>query len=527
MLEVVLSNTLGAEARDVLEHPSVKAELSVVPEDARMPDPGPDHRSGFRRSSQDVNELFVKSAYSVATAIGRTVGTSAQMRPLLGPCASAATTEPGVNACVREFVSRFGRISLRRVLSADDIDFYAKLHPSKASIDAASVGQIVATMLTAPDALYQIEDGAAELPGTLARRWLSPVEFANRLTLSMWNAPPTQELIEVVDGTSELDKASVDMLVERVLEDDRFDASAFELAQDWMRVTELAPLDALNDNLDFRAFAGKQAPSSILHSDMKQEVGDFLVYMVRNGMTVRDLLTRSVSFARSPELANLYGVEPWQPGSPPVPVDGRPGIFTRAGTLASGHKNSSPILRGVFLRRALLCMDVPAPPPSVADDLPLVEPDESESTRSAVERITSQSPSCQGCHETFINGLGFALEGFDALGRKRAEERVFDAMGRELAVHPIDKAAIPRVLVDDETPVASAAELAQRMHESGMPGRCLAQSMIRFSLFVGASENSHGCLMERVRQNLERGSMRDAFASLLRSPEFRQRSWID
>ena len=52
-------------------------------------------------------------------------------------------------------------------------------------------------------------------------------------------------------------------------------------------------------------------------------------------------------------------------------------------------------------------------------------------TREVVEALTEMpGTTCAGCHATLINPLGFATENFDALGRFRTEQRLFDATGK-------------------------------------------------------------------------------------------------
>ncbi|MCB1079066.1 MAG: DUF1588 domain-containing protein, partial [Verrucomicrobiae bacterium] len=82
----------------------------------------------------------------------------------------------------------------------------------------------------------------------------------------------------------------------------------------------------------------------------------------------------------------------------------------------SGASLTSPILRGNWLSEVILEEKLPKPPKGVP-----VLPDEAPdglTERQLIERHSSD-PACARCHDR-IDPLGFALEGFDAIGRARS-----------------------------------------------------------------------------------------------------------
>jgi hypothetical protein len=110
---------------------------------------------------------------------------------------------------------------------------------------------------------------------------------------------------------------------------------------------------------------------------------------------------------------------------------GRGGILGLAATLASqsGASRTSPILRGNWVAEVLLGDRLPRPPKDVPK-LPEDESTESLTVRQLVEQHRAD-PRCAHCHER-IDFFGFALEGFDAIGRRRE---------RDLGGRPIDTRA--------------------------------------------------------------------------------------
>ena len=85
----------------------------------------------------------------------------------------------------------------------------------------------------------------------------------------------------------------------------------------------------------------------------------------------------------------------------------------------SGASRTSPILRGNWLSEVLLGEKLPKPPQGVPP-LPEEQSQQQLTVRQLVERHTSDNR-CSGCHLR-IDPYGYALEGFDAIGRLRTTD---------------------------------------------------------------------------------------------------------
>src|SRR5262249_33019868 len=108
---------------------------------------------------------------------------------------------------------------------------------------------------------------------------------------------------------------------------------------------------------------------------------------------------------------------------------GRGGILGLATTLAkqSGASRTSPILRGNWVSEVLLGEKLPRPP----RDVPRLPVEETATDGLTVRQLVAKHTTearCASCHQK-IDPFGFALEGFDAIGRLRE---------RDLAGRPID-----------------------------------------------------------------------------------------
>ena len=145
-------------------------------------------------------------------------------------------------------------------------------------------------------------------------------------------------------------------------------------------------------------------------------------------------------------------------------------------------------------------------------------------TREQIESLTSPG-GCAGCHE-FINGLGFPLEAFDALGRYRSAEMMIDTEG-EVSMLPIDVTATPRIDgIADERSVSGPADLIDELLQSGKLQRCFAQHYVRFALGASADPSFGGDseTIEALSADLSAGvALSDVFKQIAFLPAFKQR----
>jgi hypothetical protein len=89
--------------------------------------------------------------------------------------------------------------------------------------------------------------------------------------------------------------------------------------------------------------------------------------------------------------------------------------------LAAGAKfdDTSPTLRGVFVRNRLLCQTISPPPPTVAVDKP---PAATTSTCKVDRYAAHRSGGCAECHN-LTDPIGFGLENYDRTGAYRATDK--------------------------------------------------------------------------------------------------------
>ncbi|MDC0743094.1 DUF1588 domain-containing protein [Polyangium mundeleinium] len=511
--------------------PSAAAEIlggadplfAQLPDDRRV---GPDkHYAGFTRLDQALQQQHVDGAYRVGGEIGKALTASpSRLAELAGACATDADAAND-DACLDDMIRRFGERALRRPVTDEDVAFY-RGPAGAAPFDAADYADVVALLLNAPHLMYFVEHGQ---DGSDSTAPLDAYELASRLSYHFWQTLPDEALFASARSGALLTEAGYEAEVERIWSDPRTHAAMGELFGQWLDNTTLEELDARVGTPLFDAFTAGYTPGPDLREHMLAEVTDAaLHYTFEEPGTFRDLLTSRKSFARTEDLASIYHVPVWSgSGEPPEFTEPeRVGLLTRAAFLSTGSANTRPIMKGVFIRKALLCDDIPPPPPNAAANPPQLS--ESLSTRQVVEELTGQG-ACAGCHKVIINPLGFATENFDSLGRVRTEQALFDPdTGAVVSTATVDTEVVPRVESGDERVAKNAADLTSLIAASPKPYACFARQYFRFTFGRLEDLDRDACALEDVKLALDEGKpMADVLRSIARSTAFRMRSFVD
>jgi hypothetical protein len=278
----------------------------------------------------------------------------------------------------------------------------------------------LARVLVAPAFLYRVEKpgpGAGQAPVT---DW----ELANRLSYFLWSSPPDEELSRVAAAGNLRDEAVLVAQTRRMLRDANVRRLATEFACQWLQVNGFDALDEKSEK-HFPTFAG-------LREAMYEESIRFFMDLFQSNGSVLDILNADYTFLNE-DLAKHYGISGVN-GAEWRRVEGvkqfsRGGILAQATTLSrqSGASRTSPVLRGNWISEVLLGERLPRPPKGV----PELPQDESATDGLTVRQLVEKHASdakCAVCHQR-IDPMGFALEGFDAIGRRRE---------RDLGDRPID-----------------------------------------------------------------------------------------
>jgi Protein of unknown function (DUF1588) len=172
-------------------------------------------------------------------------------------------------------------------------------------------------------------------------------------------------------------------------------------------------------------------------------------------------------------VARSYGLSGYGPEAS-LAGSGRLGILQQASFLAAhAHEEaSSPVKRGDFVLRRLLCEDVKRPG-EVGINIVFPPPSTSHTTRERFD-VHVGSPECAGCHLR-LDQFGFSFEEFDAVGRRRSMEN-----GR-----PIDTEA--SIWLDGKARhFANSRDISRYLAEAPQVSECFARQAFRY--FSAATE---------------------------------------
>lgn len=480
----------------------------------------------FRRLDQSLQQAHAESFYESSLVVADQLLRSDRWGFTVGTCATDSNTANDAQ-CLTDFLNRLGSRMYRRPLTAEDIAFYESAYGADKTADRNNYINVMVLLLNAPHFLYHVEHGTTEVAGNAGVYDLSAFEVAARISFQIWDSLPDDTLWQTaVDGTL-LNAPVFAAQVDRMLNDPRAQATADAFFDDWLKLEEVPDYWLQNYDELYTAFTAANVPSRDLRDEVRQDVLDMMRYYTwtTNG-TVDAALRSELNFARGTELADLYGVAPWDGASPPAsfPSGERPGLITRAAFVSAAGPSTHPILKGVFIRKYLLCDQLDPPPNNANATPPDLRPN--MTTRDVVSEITEQPGTvCAGCHAERINPLGFATENYDSLGRFRLDQRMFDDNANEIGVLPVDTSSVPQVIAGDTAFSDGPQDVTRLVAESSKVQSCMARNLFRFThqRWENTAGTVDGCSLEALRAAALTGSIKDMFRAAAMDPALRRR----
>lgn len=323
-----------------------------------------------------------------------------------------ADAEPGHLSDVLAFGERAWRRPLTAGETASLQAFYRRSRSSGLEHDAA-IRAVLARILVAPSFLYRVETlgrGAEEAP-------LDDWELASRLSFFLWASIPDAELRRAAAAGELRTPSQLARQTARMAADPKARRLATEFFGQWLgfyRFDEYRGVDTTR----FPEFTDE------IRTSMYEEAVTTFEHIVRQRRPVKEILHAEYAFLNKP-LAAFYGIDaPAAADDSMVKVDGA-ARFHRGGALRLGSVltttsaplRTSPVKRGDWVLRRVLGTPTP-PPPADAGTLP--GDDKSFNGLTLRQRLEEhkRNATCASCHQR-IDPLGFPLEAFDPVGRRR------------------------------------------------------------------------------------------------------------
>jgi hypothetical protein len=359
-----------------------------------------------------VSSFEVRGPYN-PTGVSRTAS-----RDFIFSCYPKAASEE--QACARQIISRTAHRAFRRPVTDEDLAPLMKFYEAgrRNSDFDAGVRRALTAVLAHPDFLYRDDQPASPVaPGTIYA--LDDLQIASRLSFFLWSSVPDEALLAAAEAGKLHDTAEINRQVKRMLADPKAKSLATNFGFQWLNLSKLAELTPEPSVFPYGSGAGD------LREDFQTELALWMDSIFRGDQSALELLGSRYSFLNE-RLALQYGINNVrgdQFRKVELTDSLRWGLLGKGGVLeASSYPNrTSPVLRGNYVLERLMGSPPPVPPPSVT---PLGENEAGKKAHTVRELLEGhrQKPQCYSCHVA-MDPLGFALEGFDATGKRRDIDR--------------------------------------------------------------------------------------------------------
>ena len=319
--------------------------------------------------------------------------------------------------CARKILSNLARRGYRGPVTAEDINPLIALF-SEGRKDGGSfehgIEMALSGLLVSPRFLYR----SPALPegGNVNEIYeLSDIDLASRLSFFLWSSIPDEELLLIAEEGNLKKPEILSAQIDRMLTDPKARALVDNFGGQWLHLRNVQDWTPDPERYDYF--------DNSLRFAFQQETELFLANMIKEDRSILDLIDADYTFVNE-RLAEYYGIDGVEGGyfrRVPLIGTGRGGLLGQGSILmvTSYPTRTSPVLRGKWVLENLLGSPPPPPPP----DVPALD-DSAEisagSLREALEQHRANA-ACAVCHDR-LDPLGFALESFDAVGRKRVTE---------------------------------------------------------------------------------------------------------
>jgi hypothetical protein len=362
------------------------------------------------------------------------------------PTATMEAILPKPNMNPTELVDHIALLLTQRPLAAEDQKAFieiAQAQEKSGTSMTATARSVLIALLTSPHFIYKAE--SAEL---------TSVERAYRLSYFLWNSAPDVKLLASAKS-GELAK-DPSAQVERMLKDAKAGRFIDDFTRQWLqrdKVDDFGP--------DVRVFKNVRRMTV---DSMGREGRELFRHLLEKGLSMERFIDSDFVMAND-RLARFYGLSAVK-GDAFVPVklpakSERGGLIAQAGflKLTSTDFATSPIHRGSWILKNLYNERIEPPA-----DILINEPDIRGTTtiREAILKH-QQLESCSRCHSK-IDPLGFALEYYDPVGRKRSEYRHVEEL-------PVERegTTFTKKLKFTKVPIEAAMKLPNGREVSDLP----------------------------------------------------------
>ncbi|MEM6990116.1 MAG: DUF1592 domain-containing protein [Myxococcota bacterium] len=407
-------------------------------------------------NNQLVSRTLIESMEVLSVDVAERLIADPARRSLVVPCTPSG---PGDEACFRQAIETFGRLALRRPLTAEEVDAYATLQeysteniPEVDNDFYTGIALVISAIIQDPDFLYRIEAGTMTSEAGVFK--LNDFEIASRISYLLWGSTPDDQLIADAEAGMLAEPEGRAEAIDRVLQNERAQRQLFRYHAMWLGYRGIPHEQTLVD-------AFNQETSALIQRVVFDDASSYT-----------DLFTSTETYVDT-FLADHYGLP--QPAGGEGWVDygeDRAGILSHGSVLAAFSKftDTSPTQRGILIGERLRCIATPTPPPTVDADNPPGDPDDPNACKEDRYLAIRAEESCDNCHKN-MDPIGMGLENYDIAGRYRETDE-----GKPNCVIS-GQGELPGVGT-----FSGPGELADRLVESGELERCVTKQYMEYAL---------------------------------------------
>lgn len=463
----------------------------------------PDETSGefSNATSLTVSPLLAQAYQTAAEALA---AKAIAKKSTLLPCDPVSA---GEDSCAKQFIAKFGRRAYRRPLTPVEASALFALYTTNKTGGTFDEGiqSVIEAMLQSAPFLYRVEFGATDTAkGSVLP--LAPYEMASRLSYFLWNSMPDDVLLAAADTNALSTSDQIAAQARRMIADSKAHDTTRDFFDQWLK---LKSLDGVSkDSATYPDF------NDGVRASMLAETRAFVDWVMWSaGGSVETLLSSNVSFVDA-NTARLYGIQAPQGGGvvkTTLDASQRAGILTQPSilTIIAKPNQSSPVLRGKFVRERFLCQPLPPPPANLVIIPPEVKPGATTRERFAEH---DKNPACAGCH-TLMDPIGFGFEHYDGMGKFRTTDQNL----------PVDATG---ALSDSDVDGTfdGAVELAKKLAQSKAVKECVATEWFRYAFGRGETQDD-SCSLTAAKKAFggAQYDMRELLVALTLTDAFRFR----
>jgi hypothetical protein len=385
----------------------VPPSLQSLPMDARL--------DGFanQASKLTIAPLLAETYFAMGVELGARAAADPQK---FGIACEVASLKAG--SCLDGFLSTVGKKMWRRPLTPAEVSSFATLFTTTAAQGdgpAGGVASVVQALFLSPNFLHRTELGTVAQAGAVTP--LTHYEIASSLSYLLWDTAPDDELLQLAAQEKLRDRDVILAQARRLFESRAKSAPAVDnFLRQWLHLENLETAVK-----DVATFPG--ATDQVL-SDLSQELQlftDSVFFSPGADRSFKTLFTANYTFVneRTAPFYGITGVTGAAMVRRELDAKQRRGVVSMVPFLW-GHSNGEEtnlVGRGAYFRGEVLCHRVPLPPGGVPPGN-FAPPNSTGRQKLAAHA----NPACAGCHALF-DGIGFALENYDAVGRYRTTDQ--------------------------------------------------------------------------------------------------------